>query len=156
MLLAQNHEIAHLALDIVADPYCRFRNARKDTHSNMTSSAKGHVQKTNKRKSTLTCKAPHQDNMGRKPILLPRPHVAKRKSIQPFLAGICIHTRNGQQHGPRNEPDREEDFDHHTQKADEEVGVHAILESDVVVVCSEYFIGPCEESGGERRRAFSE
>ncbi len=45
-----------------------------------------------------------------------------------------IHAGDRKQDGPGEEPYWQEDFDHHTEKANEEIGVHAVRVDNVIVV----------------------
>lgn len=81
--------------------------------------------------------------------------VPKREHVQ-AVAVMDPDARHGEEHGPRDEPDRNEDFDHHAEEAHEEVRVEPILEPDGPVVGFEQSDRPGEElvwEGGRRAPA---
>ena len=73
--------------------------------------------------------------MGGIPDLLVRRDVAEDEHVEALVASNgSVDGGNGEKNNPGDEPDRDKHSDDHTQKADEEVGIHAILGPDLLVV----------------------
>lgn len=70
-------------------------------------------------------------------------NIPKNKHIQPALPiYMGVHTRRRHQNSLAEEPDGGKGDDHHAEKVDEEVGVHAVDGLDAGVVCAEDGEGP--------------
>ena len=63
-----------------------------------------------------------------------RGNVTEREQVQSRPARIFVHCCDGEEDDPGENPDGEEHFDHHAEKADEEVGVHAVKTANVAVI----------------------
>lgn len=63
---------------------------------------------------------------------------------------------DGQQNSPGDEPDGYEYPGHHVQEAHEEIGIHAVLMSNVVIFGVPYANRPAEEAAIERILSLTE
>ena len=101
-----------------------------------------------------TTKEVHEDDMRGIPSLLRRSDVAEREPVQPGLAVRRAYGMEGEEEGPGDEPGGEEDDDHETEEADEDVGVDPVCAFDVLWIQLEEGDGP-EYGLAERLHAFA-
>ncbi len=81
------------------------------------------------------------------PLLLVGSHISKNQYVQLLVvAHPSIHAGDRKQDGPGEEPYWQENFDHHTEKANEEIGVHAVRVDNVIVVRLEDRDWPVEDA----------
>lgn len=76
----------------------------------------------------------HEDDRSSISRLLCWSDVSERKAIQTVFSIGGASSVEGEEEGPREEPNRQEEYNHHSEEPDEEISVHPIGTLDVLVI----------------------
>lgn len=85
--------------------------------------------------SGLTSEEVHEDDMRGVASLLVRSNISEYKEVEfSIISDTCADARDRKEDNPREDPDREKYFDHHSKKAYEEVSIKSVSLDDGPIV----------------------